>query len=185
MDYHRKIIDLLEENLTEASFKLWRGIDKLIPNCWDKPTSTTGKYHKKANGDVQKQGEHIYEMLYATSKIIKLFGHEVPSAETDKIFLAVAMHDTMKFGQFGTRKHTDNRHDKLGADMVASNKRTFNKIFTDEQFFVLEESMRFHSGRWSTDAKWSDFNWKDYNPETLFIHILDMLSTQDLLKSEE
>ncbi|MHA1815922.1 MAG: hypothetical protein ACTSX1_07955 [Candidatus Heimdallarchaeaceae archaeon] len=185
MNYHQKIIELLEDNLTEKAFKLWQGIDKMIPNCWDKLTSTTQKYHKKSNGEIATQGEHVYEMLYASVKVFSLFSVEPKTSDLDKILLSVALHDTMKYGKFGTRKHTDNHHDKLGADMVASNKDTFTKILTDEQFYVLEEAMRFHSGRWSTDSpKHKDFNWKDYNPETLFIHILDMLSSRNLLRTD-
>lgn len=185
MDYYRKIIELLKNNLTEKAFKLWEGIDKMIPYSWDKLTSTTMKYHKRANGDVPTQGEHIYEMLYAASKIIRLFNVEPNTSDGDKLFLSVALHDTMKYGKFGTRRHTDNKHDKLGADMIASNKDTFEKILTEEQFFVLEEAIRFHSGRWSTDVpRDKEFDFRDYNPETLFIHILDMLSSRDVLKTD-
>jgi HD domain len=181
--YHRKIIELLEQNLTEKAFKLWRGIDQRIPNCWDKLTSTTKKYHVKSNGEVTTQGEHIYEMLYAAVKIMSLFGYEPNTTDADKLLLAIALHDTMKYGTLGTRLHTDRQHDKYAADMVASNKSTFNKIMTDEQFFVLEEAVRFHSGRWSTDVHDKhSFNFRDYNPETLFVHILDMLSSRDVLK---
>ena len=183
MDYHRRIIELLKENLTERSFKLWRGIDRLMPNCWDKLTSTTKKYHRKANGEVPSQGEHVFEMLHAAVKILSMFGYDPKTTDTDKILLAIALHDSMKYGNFGTRKHTDNRHDKFAADMVSSNKHNFTKVLTEEQFFVLEEAVRFHSGRWSTDARHKEFNWKDYNPETLVVHVLDMLSSKDCLKT--
>jgi hypothetical protein len=69
--------------------------------------------------------------------------------------------------------------------MVASNKKTFTKVFTEEQFYVVEEAVRFHSGRWSTDApKDGTFDFKNCNPETLFIHILDMMSTADLIQTD-
>ena len=58
------------------------------------------------------------------------------------------------------------------------------KIINEEQFLVMEEAVRFHSGRWSTDAPKKGFNFKNYNPETLFIHILDMMSTADLIQTD-
>ena len=49
----------------------------------------------------------------------------------------------------------------------------------------MEEAIRFHSGQWSTDVpKNKPFSFKDYNPETLFIHILDMMSTADLIQTD-
>jgi hypothetical protein len=184
MNFYKKIVELLEDNLTEKAFKLWKGIDQRIPNCWDRLTSSTKKYHKKMNGEVPTQSEHVYEMLYSAIKIINLFSIEPKTTNCDKILLSIVLHDTMKYGMLGTRKHTDKQHDKLAADMVSANKETFIKILTEEQFFVLEEAIRFHSGRWSTDAKYIKFDWKEYNPETLFIHILDMLSSKDLLKTD-
>ena len=69
--------------------------------------------------------------------------------------------------------------------MVASNKENFEKIMSEEQFFVMEEMVRFHSGQWSTDVinKYK-FDFKDYNPETLFLHILDMLSTAACIQTD-
>lgn len=185
MNYKEKIYKLLEENMTEKSFKLWKGIDSVLPDIWDYPTSSTGKYHKKLNGEIPSQGEHVYQMLYATSKIIKLFGYNSKTEEADKVFFAVALHDSLKYGNLGSRKHTDTKHDKEAADMIASNKKTFTKVLTEEQFYILEESVRFHSGQWSTDVeKNKKFNFSEFHPETLFVHILDMLSTADLIQTD-
>jgi len=58
-------------------------------------------------------------------------------------------------------------------------------VLTEEQFFVLEEAVRFHSGQWSTDVqKGKKFKFSDYNPETMFIHMLDMMSTADLIQTD-
>jgi hypothetical protein len=185
MEYKERIIKLLQEKMTERGFKLWKGIDSMLPDTWDKPTSSTGKWHKKLNGEVPNQGEHVYQLLYSASKIMRLFGIEKNTSDADKMLMAIVLHDTMKYGQFGSRKHTDNKHDKLGADMVSSNRETFLELLTEEQFQVMEEAMRFHSGQWSTDIpKDKPFSFKDYNSETLFIHILDMMSTADLIQTD-
>jgi len=185
MNYKDKIEELLEKNLTEKSFKLWKGINRILPDIWDKPTSSTGKYHKKMNGDVPDIAEHVYNMLYGASKIMRLFGFEPNTIDGDKLLLAVALHDSIKYGNLGTRKYTDTKHDKEAADMIASNESTFRKLFDEKQFQVLEEAVRFHSGQWSTDAPiGKPFNWADYNPETLFVHMLDMLETNDLIQTD-
>ena len=179
-----RIIKLLENNMTEKGFVLWNGINQRLPDTWDKLTSSTGKYHKKMNGEVPSQAEHVYHMLYASVKLFRMFNIKPKTTNADKILFAVALHDSLKYGEMGTRKHTDKNHDKMAADMVSENKKTFEKILTEEQFFVMEEAIRFHSGQWSSDANIRSFSFKDYNPETLFIHTLNMMSTADLIQTD-
>jgi hypothetical protein len=185
MDYKQKCVNLLENNMTEKGFKLWKGINSMLPDAWNKPTSSTGKYHKKQNGEVPVQAEHIYHLLFSTVKLFRMFNIKSKTTEADKLLFAVALHDSLKYGELGTRKHTSKTHDKDAADMVSQNKETFQKILTEEQFFVMEEAIRFHSGQWSTDVpKDKKFTFSDYNPETLFIHMLDMMSTADLIQTD-
>jgi len=183
--YKERIIELLETNMTEKGFKLWKGIDSMLPDIWSKFVASTKKYHKKQNGEVPDIAEHVYHMVYSGIKLLRIFDIEPNTTEADKILFALALHDSLKYGNFGSRKYCDNAHDKEAADMVSSNESTFKKLLTDEQFQVMEESIRFHSGRWSTDVmRNKKFDWKDYNPETLFVHILDMFSTQDLIQTD-
>jgi hypothetical protein len=101
--------------------------------------------------------------------------------------MAVALHDCLKYGTMGTRKHTDTEHDKQAADMIASNADTFQKLLNEEQLYTLEEAVRFHSGMWSTDIpKNEKFDWSEskLRKETFFIHVLDMLSTADLIQTD-
>jgi len=185
MNYKEKIVELLEKNLTKKAFKLWIEIDRRLPDVWERPTSSTGKYHKKLNGDIPTQAEHVYHLLFSVSKLLRMFDIRKKTPEADKLFLAVVLHDSLKYGNLGTRKHTDYTHDKAAADMVSQNKETFLKILNEEQFVIMEEAIRFHSGRWSTDVpKDKTFTFKDYNPETFFIHILDMMSTADLIQTD-
>lgn len=185
MDFKEKVIELLENNMTEKGFALWKGIDKILPDAWSKPTSSTGKYHKKMNGDIPNQGEHLYHLAYSTVKLFRMFDIKPKTSDADKMLFAVVLHDSLKYGPHGTRKHTDYQHDKKAADMISENKETFQKILTEEQFFTLEEAVRFHSGRWSTDVpKRQTFSFKDYNPETFFLHMLDMMSTADLIQTD-
>ena len=185
MNYKQKMDEILEKNMSEKGFKLYRGITKILPDIWELPTSSTGKYHKKLDGNVPDIAEHTYEMLYALVKLFRMFNYVPKTTDADTLLLAIAFHDVLKYGQFGSRKHTDGRHDKEAADMVASNKETFRKLLNEEQFNILEEGIRFHSGRWSTDvANQSSFDWKDYDYHILIVHTLDMLSTADIIQTD-
>lgn len=183
--FKEKIIKLLEDNMTEKGFSLWEGINRLVPNIWDKLSSSTGKYHQKKNGSIPTQAEHVYHMLYSSVKLFRMFDIQSKTTDADKILFAVVLHDSLKYGELGTRKHTEGKHDKMAADMVSQNKETFLKILTEGQFCLMEEMIRFHSGRWSTDIpKNKNFSFKDRNPETMFVHILDMMSTADLIQTD-
>jgi hypothetical protein len=184
MNYEQKIIEFLENNLSEKSFRLWSGVNKILPNIWNLPTSSTGKYHKKANGEVPSNSEHVYQMLYASKKIIAMFNYSNRSSDTDKLYLAIALHDSLKYGQLGTRKYTDNKHDQQAANMIHENKDSFLKTMNENQFSVLEDCVRFHAGRFSTDAKNQNFSFEKHPVETLIVSVLDMMSTKDLIQTD-
>jgi len=185
MFYKKRIPEFLKENLTDRAYTLWDGINRLLPDTWDKPTSSTGKYHKKSNGEVPTQAEHVYQMLYAAKKLLRLFDIECKTDDSDKLFFAIALHDTLKYGKLGTRAHSDKTHDSLAADMILFYKETFLKLFNEQQVQVIEEAIRFHSGRWSTDVRDKvNFKFEDYKSFTLFVHFLDMMSTEDLIQTD-
>jgi hypothetical protein len=180
-----RIEKLLEMNMTERGFKLWKGINSILPNIWDKPTSSTGKHHKKMNGDVPDQAEHVYHLLYSTTKLLRMFNIKKKTSKADSLLFAVVLHDSLKYGSLGTRKFTDNQHDKQAADMIESNRETFLEIMSEEEFRSMEEAVRFHSGRWSTDvSKNKKFDFKDFGIGVFFVHMLDMMSTADLIQTD-
>ena len=182
MNYEEKLIDFLKSNMTELGFRLWNAINNRLPSVWEKLSSSSKKYHRKAEGYVPSIAEHTYEMLFAASKLIKMFNINPRTQEADVIYYSIAFHDSLKYGVDGNLDHTISEHDKLAGDMIATNIETFKKVLTEVQVKLLEDSVRYHSGQWSTDAKGTNFNFKDRDPIAMFIHMLDMLSTVDLIK---
>lgn len=180
-NYEEKIRELLERNLTDKAYSFWVIVNKTIPKVWDKLSSSSKKYHKDENGDVQSIGRHTYEMLASLEKIISVFNNKPKTEGGDALFLACAFHDMRKYGSDGGLTHTIKEHDKLIGDTILYNKVNLSKIMDNKSYSILEEAVRFHSGRWSTD--WNDStNFNTLNPETLLIHILDMLSSRNCLK---
>jgi 23S rRNA maturation-related 3'-5' exoribonuclease YhaM len=183
--YQTAISELLERNLTTRAFKLWKQLNSLFPNIWDLPTSSTGKYHKKKDGRVPTCAEHVYSMLYSSVKIMRMFSVDKRSSDGDVLLLAVALHDALKYGMFGTQRHTDYSHDKLMGDVIVENEDTLREIFTEDQIKNLELMIRFHSGRWSTDHDNKDkIDFTQFPQYVLFIHMLDMLDTANCLKHD-
>lgn len=174
-----KIDEILKRHLTQKSFDLWVGIREKISNkCWEKQTSSTGKHHQKEDGRVPSVSEHTYEMVFVADKIIRMFEGMF---NKDVIFLSLVLHDAYKYGLVKTCKHTEQRHDQLIADIIKKNQKIFTQALSLNDTILLEETVRFHTGKWSTNAP-ADFDYSNYNPLVLFLSTLDMLSSRNCLK---
>ena len=188
MNYEERMRDLLEKNLSERAFILWTNIDQRLPGIWDRLSSSSKKYHKKQDGRVPSLAEHTYEMLYAAVKLLRMFGTKPKTSYADSLLLAVMFHDSLKYGYDGKGNggHTVGTHDKLAADVILANKKTFLEIMSETEFYNMQDAVRYHSGRWSTDVPdQSKFDFNQHIPEVMFIHVLDMMSTADLIKLPE
>jgi hypothetical protein len=182
-DYMLKCDEVLHRTMTEEGFNFWLKLRDKIPPCWFRLTSSTRKHHVKEDGRVPTVVEHTYEMLYTAEPLLSIFNVNPKTRDADVLMLSIMLHDSLKYGVNPTnREYTLNEHDRLIANTVQNNKKVFLKLFTEEQYDTLEDTLRYHAGRWATDAKNKDFNFRDVSPKTLFIHMLDMLSSRNLIK---
>lgn len=188
MNFENKINELMESNVTEKCYKFWKAINQKFPTIWNRLSSSTKKYHKRKDSSVPTIAEHTYEMLYSASKLMRMFNINKNTIECDVLFLSIVFHDFFKYGTNpDTREHTDRKHDKISADIILKNKDVFLKFLNEENFSILEEAVRFHSGRWSTDLEnKSEIEKNDFlsgvSGIATFVHTLDMMSTEDLIK---
>lgn len=175
--------ELLENNMTDEGYIFWTKLKNIIPDAWNKPTSSSGKYHRDENGNVQTTEEHTCEMINACVNLFEIFNVKPKSKDADLLLLGVTLHDSAKYGKDPINKrHTCRNHDRIIGDLIALGRTTFLKHFDSTQVYILEEMCRFHSGRFSTDAD-KDFSWERYNRYTLFLHFLDMCSSKRLFKN--
>jgi 23S rRNA maturation-related 3'-5' exoribonuclease YhaM len=181
--YLEKIDFLLEKNLSKKAFDLWINLKNKNSNpCWDKLTSSTKKYHRKENGDVLSVGGHTYEMLFAADRIISMFEGII---NKDVIFLSIILHDFHKYGLCKTCQFTEEKHGQITADKIKNNKKLFLQVLTENEINDLENSIRFHDGKWSSEIKNKPIDKSIFTPEVMFLHTLDMLSSRDVLKVKE
>lgn len=175
-----KIDVILKKHLTQKSFDLWIGIRENISNkCWEKLTSSTGKYHQKENGHVPSVSEHTYEMVYAADKIIDMFEGII---NKEVIFFSIILHDSYKYGLCKNNKHTEINHGSLIADIIKKNEKTFKQALSENDIFLLEKAVRYHDGRWSPELKDKKIDKDFFSMELLTLHLLDMLSCKNCLK---
>jgi|ADurb_Leu_01_Slu_FD_contig_123_16268_length_28501_multi_3_in_1_out_0_18 23S rRNA maturation-related 3'-5' exoribonuclease YhaM len=183
-NYEEMIDNILQEEMSENAFRFWRALKEKIPPIWNRNSSATLKYHKKDDGHVATIAEHVYEMTYLCSKLMRIFDCEPKSKKADLLFLAVVLHDAFKYGLKNPEysRSTYTKHDKVIGDTIVQNKELFLKLFNEQDVSLLEECVRYHSGKWSTDARSVNFSFNKLSPETFFIHMLDMLSANNLTK---
>lgn len=185
MKHEETVNNLLQKNMTPRGYKLWIGLKERLPDIWNKPTSSTGKYHQKDDGRVPSIMEHTLEMLRSGIKIMRLLDIKPMTTTCDSFLLSIVLHDSLKYGPDG--KSTTNNgytlrdHDRIAADIFETNRKVFLEILTENETNDLITSIRFHSGRWSTDAP-LDFDFRNYNPKVFLVHVLDMLSANNCLK---
>ncbi len=183
MDHTKAIIDLAEKSMTPEGFALLLKIESKMPDIWDRPSSSTGKYHKKADGNVPSISHHTYEMLFSGVKIIRMFGGKLISKQNDVYIMAIILHDIQKYGPKGTNPHTTPNHDKTMADLLEKNRKTLMKHFSDSETETMIAGVRYHSGRWSKSVpNMNEFEFADYPTIVMFVHMFDMLSTADCLQ---
>ena len=183
MNYTEAIIVLAQHHMTPEGFDLLMKIEGRMPDIWNKPSSSTGKYHKKADGSVPTIAHHTYEMLYAGTKIIRMFGGKVVSIQNDVYVMAIILHDIQKYGPKGNMPHTNNYHDRSMADLLEKNRKVLETHFTPVQADLVIAGVRYHSGRWSKSVpNMHDFRFEQYPSVVMFLHMLDMMSTADVLQ---
>ena len=189
-NYMKKIDELLEKNMTKNCFSLWKLYKEKIPDIWNRPASSTSKYHKKENDYVPTLAEHTYEMLFAFVEVLPAFTVPI-SSHCDSILLSIILHDACKYGEGEEstnpkrRPYTNRAHDKMIAEKIQRAQTNFLKVLNKKDFEVLVEAIRYHNGRWSVPKKERDeFNFCNYQPETLILHLLDMLSSRNVLKTK-
>jgi hypothetical protein len=155
-----------------------------LPDIWNRSSSSSMKYHKKADGSVPTIAEHSFEMFQAAVKTIQMWGNETISKRNDAFLMAIILHDSLKYGPTGKNPHTTRNHDQQLADLFFNKKEIFLKHFNEEEFDLFIACIRFHSGRWSPDSKKTlNFSLNNLPSQVLIVHFLDMASTKDCLIS--
>lgn len=170
-----------KQSLTEDGYNLFIYINSKLPNIWDRYSSSTMKYHKRADGSVPTIAEHTFEMLYSAIRIISMWGNQTISKQNDVFLLSIIFHDMLKYGKTGKNPHTTRNHDQEMANLFLKNKKIFLKHFNEEEFALFIACIRYHSGRWSPDAKGHKDVLHNLPIECVLVHVFDMLSTKNCL----
>jgi hypothetical protein len=163
----------LRAHLSKSAYEYWKFVNTEIPPCFHLASSSSGKYHKGSTNVVNTIGEHTLEMLQAAYSCgLRIFNLQPGDLKADIILLAIALHDRCKRGRMNDQVHTTNDHETIIADFI---QETSMDWFDVEHRYMLEDMVRWHSGRWApaNPNRNTEPNWNKYS---LFIHTLDMMS---------
>jgi hypothetical protein len=179
----------IRDYMTPVGYELLKRLTAQIKPVWNRPASSSGKYHQRGDGTIPTIREHTQEMLYAATKIIRLFGYKDISKDNDLFYIAIMLHDAFKYGLQPDRvEYTDKNHDNIVAEFIDNHSEEIAELFGGGGHVILSDMLRYHSGIWSPDLKKKKpkearkiaFVFK----ETFFLHMLDMLSANNCLRGE-
>ena len=177
-----KIDEMLKNNMTAKGYEMVINIDTRLNPQWERAASSTGKYHRTSDGTSQTIAEHTGEMLNAAIKIMKCLRLTKNTGDCDSFLMSIALHDVRKY-TYVEQRHTNKRHDTEMANILHFNKDKLGTILNESQIHKLEEGVRMHGGIWSSDAN-KNFDLNELSAEALIVHILDMLSCNNLLRED-
>jgi hypothetical protein len=172
-----------KKHMTPEGYALLVSLLAELPDCMDRPTSSSGKYHQRDDGSVPTIRQHTKEMLVHGLKKMRMSDYSA-----DELCFAVILHDALKYG-WENGKHTitgprcKKDHGQIVAEFWADRAKgsPFNVLRVDH-------ALLYHSGRWSAATPcplgWYFFD-STFMQLTYDVHDLDMLSANNCLKEVE
>ncbi len=141
------------------------------------PSSTTGRYHNKAQ--CGKFGQIYHEYMFASilNRRLRLKGnrekYNTPEIR-DCMRCVPVFHDAVKCGWDGSR-YTVPNHPMLAAEWVRTTKVEHD--ITNEHKEMIARMCEAHSGQWNTDGSGNVILPEPRNDMEFFIHECDVLSS--------
>lgn len=176
-----KIDNFLQSRLSKKYWNFWQKFTSSIELPYEKASSSTGKYHLNAAGQGHTIGEHTYEMLVAADSVISLFGDSRQDQNYDIILLGIALHDIHKYGLRNNKEHTTPNHGQVTAEAIETKGPALG--LNNKEVALLADIIRWHDGRWSS-VNSRGRKPIEFTAATLFVHMLDMLSSRRRLTCE-
>lgn len=161
------------------------------PYFWEKPSSSTGKYHPaQSNGDGGLV-RHTVAVATLAKRMCESFGMK-NGPERDAVIAACLLHDILKYG-IGGGQYTTKNHDYEGATYVKNLAEEYMQKFQRRipEVKKIIEGVAWHMGPWTDDMGGTRPLKKfpeEYEPHMMIVHLADNTSAEKnihLLNLEE
>ncbi len=178
--FNKELSYIKNEEVKKSAITL---LEKLPEYFYEIPASSTGKYHPNyalGDGGLVRHTKVVvrigYELLSNES-----IGHSFTDIEKDLMLVGMLLHDGLKSGVV-KEKYTRVDHPLLASKFVKENKE--NLSLTDEQIFILSNSIEAHMGQWNTDFNGNEVLPKPSNKYQRFVHMCDYLASKKFIEVE-
>jgi HD superfamily phosphohydrolase YqeK len=144
IDPKTRLYDLMG-SIRDNSIRSWTmGFMSRAPQAfWDKPASSTGKYHKADENGVDGQVIHTLRVCAIAEHLVRMA--DLSEIERDILISAATLHDICKYGIEGQSEHTLSEHPQLVKSLWEKNLLVLPKCEYDVQII---DTILQHSGRW-------------------------------------
>lgn len=176
-----KIDEFLRINLTDARYyNFWQQFTSQFPLAFDRPSSSSGKYHQNSSGHVDSLEEHTLELMHFVDKMARIFGDSKQEQFYDMLLLAAALHDCQKYSHDNSLPHTVKDHGVITANMIERDGEKMGLMPYEVE--TLVGLVKWHDGRWSQASTNMGFKPIVFTQLQLFLHIADYASSRRILR---
>jgi len=164
--------DLIVDQRVKEFVKFVLG--KLPTSFFEKPASSSGKYHPPQSNMHGGLLNHSRMVVYLAKKLCEPFN--LQQKDIDIVIAAAILHDGLKYGVI-EQKHTTHTHAIDMAKFIKILGKRFPEI--SEEISVLSDAVLFHMGRWSIEhkempkKKFPD----EYSTVEKIVHLADVVAT--------
>lgn len=149
-------------------------LGKLPNSFFEKPASSSGKYHPPQSNMYSGLLNHSRMVVYLAKKLCEPFN--LQQKDVDIVIAAAVLHDGLKYGLI-EQKHTTQTHAIDMAKFIKILGKSFPEI--SDEISVLSDAVLFHMGRWSIEHKEMPRKKfpEEYSTVERIVHLADVVST--------
>ena len=172
METKQKILDYILDSKTFYTPELREfavfAFERLPGYFWDKPASSSGKYHPPDERGVAGLSLHTYRVC----RVANLLINAKNTVNIEAVRLGALLHDSGRFG-LGLRPefHSVSNHAELGAKFLVGCIKDFPNVdlLSKDTLVIAEHSILTHMGRWGKPTPSTDEDW--------LVHLADMVAS--------
>lgn len=174
------VYKIFNEELSSITDETVRGfaaavLESLPGYFWEKPSSSTGKYHSPVTNGRGGLVIHVKMAVKAVNELAGLEMWELGETEKDLVRCAVLLHDGLKYGD-GSSQYTVFEHPILMASYVMQDR--WEEYLPKTVRKEIAEMIVSHHGQWNTSKKSQTVLPKPVTKAQMLVHLADYIGSR-------
>lgn len=150
-------------------------LESLPGYFWEKPSSSTGKYHSPVTNGRGGLVIHVKMAVKAANELVGLEMWELGETEKDLVRCAVLLHDGLKYGD-GSSQYTIFEHPVLMASYIMQDR--WEEYLPSAVRKEIAEMIASHHGQWNTSKKTKAILPKPVTKAQMLVHLADYIGSR-------